>query len=197
MRLRAGFTLIEVLVSVALLSLILTGLYSMLERQRASNRMLARHLEEASTRDRTMRLLYLDILSSDGNITLGNDEFSHICIHSTSNSVYGAGEVSVCWFVERENRTLVRLEGSNLKLPLHYDDRFHSDSLFEETEYFDIYRSKDSYLIVAGEKGKEPYAFAVRGIVKPIADKKKKKKMKKRQKLKKREVNPADGSNRD
>ncbi len=177
---RSAFTLIEVLISVALLGIILTGLYKMLNQQRDTNIRLFNYLQNSLERDKVISVLYKDILYSDGNITLNSDEFDRICIDSTRNSLYGLGLAKVCWLVEKDEHNLLRVEGNSYQLPLNSDTQkfVKIDETLKDMKLFDIYRQKKSgdILVVAQAGGKAPYTFLIQGIKQPPKPKKRKKK---------------------
>ena len=176
---RGAFTLIEVLISIALLGLLLTGLYSMLDRERDSNKKLYEYLQNSAKRDKITTVLYNDILKSDGNMTIARDEYDRLCIESTRNSLYALGEAKVCWIVAKEGNRLIRIEGNGYELPLKSDSRVSADIVMDSVKTFRVENSKKGTIVVALQKeGVEPYTFAVYGIRPPIYPKKKRKKRK-------------------
>jgi len=193
---RHAFTLIEVLISVALLSIVMLGLYSALSMQRSSNKHLFEYLTEAVEDDRTIMVLYRDIMYSDGNLTIKKGEFDRFCIQSTGNSLYGLSRAKVCWLVEKEENRLLRIEGNNYRLPLKHEDKVAVDLTMDHVVLFDLTRKKGELLVVLQAAGGEPYAFMLQGIVQP-PKKKKKKKVKPKREIPKKEHNgtaPAGGA---
>ena len=85
---RKGFTLIEILISISLLSLVLLALYKSLDTLRASNRQLLDHLQKAQREKQATQTLFLDIAGSDGNISIAGDEFAQLCLEESVNSLY-------------------------------------------------------------------------------------------------------------
>ncbi|WP_292662928.1 prepilin-type N-terminal cleavage/methylation domain-containing protein [Nitratifractor sp.] len=167
MKRRGGFTLIEVLVSIALLSLVLLGLYRSLDIQRTSNRKLQAYLDRALRRDRVVSALYRDLLFSDGNLSLHKGEYDRLCIHRTEHSLYGLPAAQVCWLVLKEGKELLRVEGGNYSLPLHRDDRVAIDRLMGPMELFDLYRKKGELLVVLKAGGRPADAFLLQGLRQP------------------------------
>ena len=165
---RKAFTLIEVLISIALMGLILVPLFSVVEMMRNSNDQLLHSLEKSTQITKATKVLFLDIMSSDGNFTLKKDEMSRFCMEETSNSLYGLPVAKVCWLVLKEKNTLVRAEGNDFKLPLTYDDKVEVDKIIPSIEIFDVTRDKDKVLVVIKQKEKEPISFLVQGIYKPV-----------------------------
>jgi prepilin-type N-terminal cleavage/methylation domain-containing protein len=183
---RPAFTLIEVLISIMLLGIILPALYSSVDLLRDSNTHLLEYLEKSKKVTQATDTLFLDIASSDGNLTIQKDEFSRFCIEQTQNSLYALSSPRVCWIVLKKERILVRVEGIGYMLPLRSEERVEVDPIMKGIEIFDVYRSKDKekskVLVLLQQKGKEPISFMVQGISKPKPPKKKKKKQNKNNK---------------
>jgi prepilin-type N-terminal cleavage/methylation domain-containing protein len=161
---RSAFTLIEVLVSVLLLSMVLAGLYESLEIQRSSNRQLHTLLQKSLEEEKVLTTLYQDLLSSNGMTGVITGEFDRLCIPRTSNSLYGLSTAKVCWVVSKPGNDLLRVEGGDFRLPLRPDDRVEIDRVLRGVTLFDIYRSRGNVLILLQTKQGKPYAFMVRGI---------------------------------
>jgi len=101
---KKAFTLLEVLISIMLLSLVLMALYRSADILRASNKNLFHHLEHSSDAMKGARTLYIDLLQADGNITIDSKEkkFYKIIINNTQNSLYGLYHAKVIWLVYKE-----------------------------------------------------------------------------------------------
>ncbi len=167
MKLRKAFTLIEVLISVALLSIVMLGLYSALNMQRSSNKHLFSYLSKAIDGDRVIMVLYRDIMFSDGNLTIQKGEFDRFCIENTSNSLYGLSRAKVCWVVAKEENQLLRSEGNGYKLPLKHEDKVAVDKTIKHITLFDISRQKGDVLVMLQSANEKPYSFMLQGIEKP------------------------------
>ena len=188
---RHAFTLIEVLISVALLSIVMLGLYSALNMQRSSNKHLFTYLTKAVENDKVIMVLYRDIMYSDGNITIKKGEFDRLCIQNTGNSLYALSRAKVCWLVAKEGNRLLRVEGNQYRLPLKYDDKVAIDQTMEHVALLDVTRKKGEILVVLQAAGEEAYTFMLQGVEQPPKPKKKKKK-----KVKRRPVVPSRDANR-
>ena len=176
---RNAFTLIEVLISIALLSLVLLALYNSVGMLRKSNAQLFQHLQNADKEKEGTETLFLDIAGSDGNITITGDEFSRLCLESTVNSLYGLPAAKVCWVVSKEKHILLRSEGNGYMLPTRSDDRVEVAGVIRDIELFRVYRKKSNVLVVLRQKNRKSVSFMVQGVPE-IAKKKKKKKVKKK-----------------
>ena len=172
---RKGFTLLEVLISIALMGIILPALYQSVDMLRESNSHLFEYVEQSKKIGKATETLYLDILSSDGNLTIQKDEFTRLCIEETRNSLYGLPSARVCWVVLKKGNILLRVEGNGYQLPLRADDRVEVDRLIEGVDVFDLYYNKDKVLVLLQQANKEPISFLVQGVTKPKKRKKKRK----------------------
>jgi len=184
---RSAFTLIEVLISIALLSLVLLALYRSVNMLQNSNTQLFHYLEKADREKRATETLFLDIAGSDGNLTIVGDEFSRLCLENSVNSLYGLSAAKVCWAVSKKEHTLLRSEGSGYVLPLNSDDRIAVDAVIEDVDLFRVYRKKGDVLVLLRQKGKKSISFMVQGVPEIIKKKKKPKAQKAKKTPKKRQ----------
>ncbi len=171
---RKAFTLIEVLISISLMGIVIVALFSAVDILRDSNKHLLKYLNQSQKVTKAIKVLYLDILGSDSNLTIKKDEFSRLCISRTSNSLYGLPMAKVCWLILKEDNTLIRTEGSVYEVPLKMEDIVEVDKIMKGIELFDIYHQKDKVLVLLQQKGKEPISFMIQGILKQSRQKKSK-----------------------
>ena len=191
-----AFTLLEVLISIGLLGIVIVALFSTVTMMKDSNSHLLEYLEKAKKITKATKVLYLDIISSDGNITIKKDEFSRICMQETKNSLYALSLAKVCWLVLKKDNTLVRVEGNNYHLPTKLEEKVEVNPVMKHVELFDVYHKKDKVLVFLKQTGKEPITFMIQGISKPLPKKKAKKKKPKKKPTKggvKTPVKPAKG----
>jgi prepilin-type N-terminal cleavage/methylation domain-containing protein len=187
---RPAFTLIEVLISIALLGIMIPALYQTVDLLRDSNSHLFSYLQKAKQVTKATDTLYLDLVSSDGNISIQKDEYARVCIEQTKNSLYALSVAKVCWLVVKKDHTLVRVEGNSYHLPLGAEERVEVNPIMKDVEIFDVYYQKDKILVLLQQTAQEPISFMIQGITKPMKKKKKPKKVKKR--IKKKIVPPKE-----
>ena len=169
---RKAFTLLEVLISIALLGIVILALFSSVDMLQNSNQHLLKYLEKSKTVTNATKVLYLDILGSDGNITIEKDGFSRVCLEETQNSLYALPTAKVCWIVLKKDNTLARIEGNYYQLPVDSEERVEIDPIMSDIELFDIYHEKDKVLVLIQQKGQEPISFMLQGVTKPLPKKK-------------------------
>ena len=183
MKQRSAFTLIEVLIAIALMGIMLPVLYRSVDVLNDSNRDLYAHLQKSEAKAKAMRTLYLDIAGSDGNLSIRKNDYDRLCIAHTTNSLYGLVSPKVCWVVLKKERTLVRIEGVDFHLPLRQDEEIEADRVEKGIAVFDIAWVKDKVVVTIQKQKKDPLTFMVQGITKSKPPKKKKTaKMKKKHK---------------
>jgi len=169
---RKAFTLIEVLISIALMGIVIVALFSSVDLLQNSNEHLLKYLKKSKKITKATKTLYTDIISSDGNISIKKDEFSRVCMEETRNSLYALPSAKVCWMVLKKDKTLVRVEGNAYRLPLRVDDRVEVDMIMKGVSLFDVYHEKDKVLVVLQQERKEPITFMLQGVSKPEKKKK-------------------------
>ena len=162
-----AFTLIEVLISIGLLGIVIVALFSTVSMMRDSNEHLYAYLQKSKKITKATKVLYMDIMGSDGNISIEKDDFSRLCMQETKNSLYALSLAKVCWIVLKKDNTLARVEGNNYKLPTSFEDRVEVNPVMKHIELFDVYHQKDKVLVFIKQKGEKPITFMVQGVTKP------------------------------
>ena len=146
----------------------MVALFSSLDVLQDSNKHLLKYLKKAKIITKSTKILYMDILNSDGNITIKTDDFSRLCIEQTKNSLYGLSIAKVCWVVLKEKNTLTRIEGNNYHLPLQSEEKVEANRVIKNLEIFDVYHQKDKVLVIIKQLKEEAITFLIQGVSKPI-----------------------------
>jgi len=177
MKKRDAFTLLELLITIAISGIIIVALFSIVDMMQDSNRHLLKYLQKSKKISKSTKVIYLDLIGSDGNITIKKDEFSQVCIEKTTNSLYGLSMAKVCWIVLKEKKQLARVEGNDYNLPTKMEQRVEVDTIMNDITLFDVYYQKDKILVLIQQKNHEPITFLIQGVNRPAPKKKNVKKV--------------------
>jgi len=167
---KKGFTLIEVLISITLLSLVLMALYKSAEILRKSNIHLFEYLQKSTKSLKGSKTLLIDIMQSDYNISINSEEkFHRLTLKSTGNSLYGQAQAKVIWLVHKKENTLLRVEGGEYDMPLKNEQNVEVDVIAKNVELFKIYKSKTKtkILVMLKIRGQEPQIFMSQNLQLP------------------------------
>ena len=165
-----AFTLIEVLISITLLSLVLMALYRSADILRASNRNLFHYLETTTDNLKGAKTLYMDLIKSDGNISIisRDKKFDRVIIYNSENSIYGLYNAKIEWLVYKDKNQLLRVEGNSYELPLKSEYNIAIDKISNNIELFKIYRNKnkkkDKILVILKSIGDNTQSFIVQNL---------------------------------
>lgn len=161
---KKGFTLVELIVSIMLLSIIAIFLYSTVSNLQKQNKMFSKLQHRVQKKEKIIDLLYDDIFESD-ELNITNKEFSLINI-KTKSTIFNISHPYVTWLVSRDKNTLLRFESilpfDRLNSQNSY--YYHISKVGENCEKFQIYQSskKNKILTYIKFKEKKPmiYEFA-------------------------------------
>jgi prepilin-type N-terminal cleavage/methylation domain-containing protein len=162
-----AFTLLEVLISITLLSLVLMALYKSADILRDSNLHLFKYLQKSTSTLKGSKTLYMDLMHADHNISINTEEkFHRLTISNTTHSLYGQSQAKVIWLVYKEDNTLLRIEGGEYNMPLRNEQRVEIDVIAKNIELFKIYKSKkkDKVLAMIQIKGQDPQMFMSQNV---------------------------------
>ena len=162
---KRAFTLVEVLVSVALLGLISMFVVSTVTQTKNNNRLFENKINEDKKLETLSDLLYDDLSLSQDVTVQGLKKYSVLHVKG-ENSIYGIEEPFVVWLVLKDKNMLVRMESARkITLPLKEEMKKYVfiDALLGECEHFNINMSKDkkSILSFVQIQDKKPIIFEV------------------------------------
>lgn len=144
---KKAFTLIEMLISVSLLSVITLFLYQTYASLQLSNRFYGEELKEASREQKLRKTLYLDLaLSMPESVKLINiDKTSDVIIMQSSHSVHHRILPYIAYMIK--DKHLLRIESSEeLFYPLSGEEEMVIDDL-TELKIFRIFQKENSFLV--------------------------------------------------
>ncbi|MBL0707962.1 MAG: type II secretion system protein [Sulfurimonas sp.] len=107
---RKAFTLVEVMVSIVLLGLIFTFLYSTINSVKKRNANYLEKSEIIKKEERIFVLFNLDFAQAMGKISITNGTRFDVVKFRTRHSIYGILEPHVVYLVSKKDKALVRLE---------------------------------------------------------------------------------------
>ncbi|HIE35440.1 MAG TPA: prepilin-type N-terminal cleavage/methylation domain-containing protein [Campylobacterales bacterium] len=151
---KRGFTLIEVLLAIAILSLLFLAMSSVLANIKMSTTIFAKKYQK--DKDYLVKVLYYDLLNSKSIKILKtvNPDIDRLII-KTSNSLYKLINPTVIWYISKHKNSLIRIEGfKSFPFESEFIDKFD-----ENVEIFKIYNKKNRYFIYI--KGKKKVAFEI------------------------------------
>ena len=160
---RSGFTLIELMISVLLLSLVMLFLYQTLSSLTQANNFYEEKLDSASQLQKISKVLYLDLMLSEGNVSSVNiDRMSDAVMMQTAHSVHRRILPFVGYLVR--DGILYRIESSQqLAYPLGAENEMVVDNL-GPVKTFRLYASKEHYLVDFRQDDTKKVLFKVRAL---------------------------------
>lgn len=143
---RKAFTLIELVVSIALFGLITIFLFGTIDELRKQQTFYQKKEEIIVRKNMILSLLRADLYRPQSLLTVNtqNKDFDILSITASSRSLYGIDRPYVIWMVLKNENRLIRLESAvpiSIPLPLESLYLTHSDTIATECEIFRIYDS--------------------------------------------------------
>ena len=151
---RRAFTLMEMLISIFILSLVLAYLYESIDSLKFTNNFYEEKSKKLKQFQKMALVLKNDLFMAKDIKFLDKDskDYTILKIDHTRNSLYDISAPCVVWFVLKKEDTLVRFESAkDIKFPPPYDDiqKIHKDIVAKECKTFKLYRSSDKKSILA------------------------------------------------
>ncbi|MDR1007556.1 MAG: prepilin-type N-terminal cleavage/methylation domain-containing protein [Campylobacteraceae bacterium] len=148
---KRAFTLLEVIISIAIFALMAIYMYQSINVVTISNGFYERKYSDDERTDKVRRLFYNDLFLQTNvyaNATINrNGDFDIFYLH-TKNSIHAMTSPYVTYFVN--DGALFRVESQVREtVPLNYQavERVKVDKLFDNVTLFRIYENRNSYLI--------------------------------------------------
>lgn len=149
---KKGFTLVEVMVSIALFSLIMLLMFGSIDNLREQHRFYDAKERELSEKNRLLALLRHDFdrATSLNLLQDSNNRYTIASISGANHSLYGINEPYVTWLVLKDERRLIRIESpAPINLPIAEKSLYqiHVDSIKNDCKTFRIHESPKNRLI--------------------------------------------------
>jgi prepilin-type N-terminal cleavage/methylation domain-containing protein len=126
-----SFTLIEMLISIAIFSMIMTFLYSMLDSQQRSLKSTNKELKNIYKSNNFNRIIFKDIIESNCKFKL-NKKQNMITILNTTNTLHNPFYTQIR-YVLTKNNNIIRIESK----PLNISNQQKLNDILEES-YIDL-----------------------------------------------------------
>lgn len=148
---RGAFTLVELLISIALFGLITLFLFGSIDHLRKEQSFYEHQEKSLRNRSALMELLRSDLYRPRTLVVSRSNsrDYDALLITGSSRSLYGIERPNVAWIVLKQDNTLVRLESAEpITLPIRPEKLYlvHSDVIAKGCEIFRTYESSSGRL---------------------------------------------------
>jgi len=151
---RKAFTLVELMISIVLLSLIITFLYQSVAQLQSSNVQFLKKTDKLQVRESLLELLYNDFINASSVQWIEKENDYDVILIQTSNSFHNMSQPFVRYKVYKENSHLKRIE-SPLEKTDFINNVFRFNDIIEKVKSFKVYENKGHYLIYVKAEGIE------------------------------------------
>ncbi len=156
-----AFTLVELIISIILLGLIVTFLYTAVGDLQKSNSIFSEREKTEGKKEQIINLIYDDIFGAY-DLNISGLKQSKIDM-TTSNSLFDISHPYVSWLVSKDENRLLRVESTKKFKNVSVNDinLYHIMQIEKDCEVFKIYQSnkKNLILIHIKFKDKEPIIY--------------------------------------
>jgi len=158
---RNAFTLIELVVSIALFGLITVFLFGTIDELRKQQTFFQKKEIVIEKKNQIVSLLRTDFDRAQSVTVVAsmNKDYDSASIAGSNRSLYGINRSYVTWLVLKADNTLVRLESSSpITLPIKPEALYwiHSDLIAKQCELFRVYDSPKNRLIYLKFENQSP-----------------------------------------
>ncbi len=156
---KKSFTLIEIIISVMILSILFFAMSGVLKNLKITKNVLEKKLIKNNKKELMIKTLYYDLLNAKSIkiIHSQNSNFDRVYI-TTSNSLYHLIYPYVLWYVSKKENTLIRVE-SPFKILLPNENLFFIDKFDKNIKIFKIYiNNVKSFVFIKKDK---PFYFVI------------------------------------
>lgn len=144
---RRSFTLLEILIAVAILSMLFMAMSNILGQAKSIKRVLAHSSQNGVKKNILAKVLYNDLLQAR-SIKIEKSPEENYCrvFIRTANSLYDIIEPYVVWYVSKNHKSLMRAESYN---PITLPDRelFYLDRFAKNVQVFRVYKKGEKLFV--------------------------------------------------
>lgn len=163
---RNGFTLVELLVSIALFGLISIFLFGVIDELRKQQIFFQKKEVIVSKKNQILSLLRsdLDHAQSVQVLASASKDFDTVSISGSNRSLYGIDSPFVTWIILKAENRLVRLESAYpISIPIRPEMQYsiHSDLIVKGCEIFRMYDSPKQRLVYLKFENQSPLILEV------------------------------------
>ncbi|ACM92801.1 prokaryotic N-terminal methylation motif domain protein [Nautilia profundicola AmH] len=159
---KKSFTLIEVLISITILSILFLALSNVISSLSKASDYLEKKYSFENNKYLFLKILYYDILNAD-DINITQYKNYTIIKMQTSNSLYFIPKPYVMWYVSKRNNTLVRYESPKNIDILEDNSNYYLDKFIQNVKIFKIYKHLGKYFVYI-DNGKPIYFEMYKGF---------------------------------
>ena len=160
---KKSFTLVEVLVSIAILGIIFTFLFQTTNTTKQNNQHYIKKANNIYSESMIFKTLMHDFSQTIGSAAIIYGKKYDIVRLKTRNSVHGIIEPYVTYFVSKKDLALVRTESLE-KYDLYkkediYKEYIYGDILVQDTKSFKVFFKDDFFNILLRTKDLSPFVL--------------------------------------
>ncbi len=122
-----SFTLVEVIISIVILGILFTYLFSTINSTKKQNKNYIIKSDKIKDEKQIFRLFNLDFAQIIGDVKITNSKRYDILEFKTKNSIYQIIEPTVTYFVSKKDKALIRVESLE---PFSFDVKEEVDKIF-------------------------------------------------------------------
>lgn len=149
---KKAFTLIELMISIILLSLIVSFLYQSVAQLQSSNQQFLQKTNVLQKREEVLKLLYNDFINATSVEWSDKEKSLDVIVMHSNNSLHAMTQPYLKYKVYRDDNTLRRVESPAEVFDLE-NKVFGFNDITKEVSFFKVYTQKGHYLVYLKAKG--------------------------------------------
>lgn len=143
---KKAFTLIELMISIILLSLIVSFLYQSVAQLQSSNQQFLQKTNAIQKREEVLKLLYNDFINASSVEWSNKEKNLDAIVMQSNNSLHAMTQPYLKYKVYRDDNTLRRVENPSETLDAE-NKVFRFNEIVKEVSFFKVYAQKGHYLV--------------------------------------------------